>query len=627
MKTEPSFNSFPKADPNNNGLNNAAILTFSKDVLDALVKELTQNSIDALATRSSKLKIKIRMESIKKIEIPNIEQVDSILDKMIVYWHKQKQKDFVNFFKGAKQILESDSLHTFIFEDFNTKGLLGDCSSGTFKSLVVDEGVSDKDHKNSLGGFGIGKNAFFAFTGLQTVFYSSYNQEGYKFMGVTKLAEYEDENNTKRNNRIYYGQWQKALPDNTSDLNYINDDNLIPDFFKRNENGLSSFAIGVQNSDQWQMHTKQALIRNYWFLFENDLLEAEIDGEIINNSNYFNEATKIFIEDKSILSYIKTFKDPQINVKENIVHINNINILLREALPGDEYPNRIVIIRDGMMIKEVSPGVSGLPNNISGIIYCDNAEGNEILGKMEPPAHNDFVPYLLPKKSDLTENDGWQILKQIDNAKKKCVRMVKDQYNEPSSSVALIDELMSGLSDSISKGIGKGNAVISKEETFDIIKKEKEFELKFDSSEKTAVIPGNGNGKGEDGGRGGGSRGGGSGGGGSIKKGKRKKRNQALIKTSFFFSKSVGKTNQYKMIVYSDKDIDNTNISFSQYGDSGASSMSSVLLSVKDTAGSYNFRSDGSGYIIEGIKLKNNIRNVFDLEFEETEQSAFKFNN
>jgi hypothetical protein len=562
MKIQPTFNSFTKADPNNNGLNNAAILTFSKDVLDALVKELTQNSIDALATRNSKLKIRIRMEPVQKKGIPNIEQIDSILDKMIVYWNKQI--DFVNFFNDAKQILQSDSIHTFIFEDFNTKGLLGDCNSGTFKSLLIDEGVSDKDHKNSLGGFGIGKNAFFAFTGLQTVFYTSYNQEGCKFMGVTKLAEYKDENNKKRNNRIYYGQWQKDLPDDPTDLEYISDSSLIPDFFKRNENGLSSFAIGVQNSDQWQTHTKQALIRNYWFLFENDLLEAEIDGEIINNSNYFDEAEKIFIEDKSILSYIKTFKDPQIYVKENIAHINNINILLREALPGDDYPNRIVIIRDGMMIKEVFPGVSGLPNNISGIIYCDNPDGNEILGKMEPPAHNDFVPFLLPKKSDLTVNDGEKIIRQIDNAKKKCVRMIKEQYNESSSSVALIDELMSGLSDSISKGIGKGKAVISKDETFDIIKKEEEFELNFDSTNKTAVILGNGNGKVEFGGISSGSSKSGNSGGNS-KKGKSKKRNQTLIKTSFFFSKSDSKTNHYKMIVYADRDIDNTNISFTCY--------------------------------------------------------------
>lgn len=632
MQTKPSFNSFSKADPNDNGLNNAAILTFSKDVLDALVKELTQNSIDALVNRSSKLKIRIRMEPVPKKEIPNIEQVDSILDKMIVYW--DKQKDFVNFFNSAKQILQSDYLHTFIFEDFNTKGLKGDCKSGTFKSLVVDEGVSDKDHKNSLGGFGIGKNAFFAFTGLQTVFYSSFNEEGSKFMGVTKLAEYNDEVGSKRNNRIYYGKWNKDLPNDTKDLEYITDEELIPTCFRRYENGLSSFALGVPQSTDWQIHTKQALIRNYWFLFEKDLLEAEVDGETIKKSNYFDEAEKIFVDDKTIMSFIKTFKEPHIVEKNEIIHINNINILLREASPDDsfDYPNRIVIIRDGMMIKDVPPQVGGLPNNISGIIYCDDPEGNEILGKMEPPAHNDFVPYLLPKKSMLTENDGKLILKQIDEAKRNCVKKIKDKYNEPSSSVAMIDELISGLSDSLSKGSGQGKSVISKDESFYTIKKEKDFELKIDISAKTAAISDIEDGKQKkvnkntSGGSGGNGRGG-SGGDGIGNKRKLKKSNQFEIKTSFYFSKSTGKINFYKMIVHTEKDILETNISFTQYGDNGASSMSSILKSVKDNISSYKFRRNDNGYVIEGLNLKKNIKNVFDLEFEETEQSAFKFNN
>ena len=41
------FDAYKKEDPGNNGLNNASILTFSKDVVNALIKELTQNSIDA----------------------------------------------------------------------------------------------------------------------------------------------------------------------------------------------------------------------------------------------------------------------------------------------------------------------------------------------------------------------------------------------------------------------------------------------------------------------------------------------------------------------------------------------------------------------------------------------------
>ena len=89
--------------------------------------------------------------------------------------------------------------------------------------------------------------------------------------------------------------------------------------------------------------------------------------------------------------------------------LKKINILLREAEADVDYPNRIVFIRDGMMIKEYYPGIGGLPNTISGIIYCDNPEGNEILSHMEPPAHNDFLPYLLSKRCELTEKDGKSI--------------------------------------------------------------------------------------------------------------------------------------------------------------------------------------------------------------------------
>ena len=51
MNQLPSFDAYYKSDPNDNGLNDAAMLTFSKDKLNGLIKELTQNSIDAITQR------------------------------------------------------------------------------------------------------------------------------------------------------------------------------------------------------------------------------------------------------------------------------------------------------------------------------------------------------------------------------------------------------------------------------------------------------------------------------------------------------------------------------------------------------------------------------------------------
>jgi hypothetical protein len=634
MNQLPSFDAYYKSDPNDNGLNDAAMLTFSKDKLNGLIKELTQNSIDAITQRGTKLKIKVRLESINKNCIPNIEQLDNILDNLISYESWAAQKDFIKFFENSKKILKSNDLYMFSFEDYNTLGLIGNRSKGSFNKLLFAEGSSEKSHKNSLGGFGIGKNAFFGYSGLRTVFYSSLNLEGHKFMGVTKLAEYKDDLGKKKSNRIYYGLWNKE--EDVNEISHISNEDQIPAFFRRKEFGLSSYAIGVEKSDDWKDHAKQALIRNYWLLLETDMLEAEIGGDVLDKSNYYEEAIKTFKDDKSILSYIDTFREPHIEITEDIAYINKINIKLREAESQDEYPNKIVFIRDGMMIKEYSPGIGGLPNNISGIILCNNNEGNEILSHMEPPAHNDFLPSLLNEKCELTEKDGKLILKQIDDAKKKAVKLIKEKYNTPTTNVAIIDELLSGLTGAETKNNGTGKTKTNELESFNKIKPDKDYIVQIISNVKIAkvlnedptgtIVPKEAT---------------------KIpattpvkfpiitppeipqppvpRRPKLKTNNQ--IKASLYFSNAIDRHNMYKMVVYTNKDIKNTSLSFTQYGDSGGGTMTSELISVKDSVGDYKFKQIKGGYVIEGINLKKDIRNVFDIEFNEKEPSAFKFLN
>ena len=378
------FDAYKKEDPGNNGLNNASILTFSKDVVNALIKELTQNSIDAKEDGVKKVRVKVNMLEIDVAEIEDLDSLSQILVEMSSFWTNEKQDDFVKFFDNAINVIANGKLNVFSFEDFDTKGLDGDENSGSFKRLVYDEGVSDYKPDNALGGFGIGKNSFFALTALQTVFYSSYHsQRGHMFFGVTKLAEYVGADTFKRNNRVYYGDW-----DNNNRVQHVTDEKLIPNKFRRNENGLSSYALGVVLDPEWKKLVIQALIRNYWFLFEKDEIEAEVDGDIIDKDSYLTYASDSFANNDSILAYIQTYRSPEHIFPYDIHEIGEIKILLSEEPLGSsiEYPDKIVFIRDGMMIKEYNLRTRNLPNRIAGIIYCDNPEGNKILSKMEPPA-------------------------------------------------------------------------------------------------------------------------------------------------------------------------------------------------------------------------------------------------
>jgi hypothetical protein len=668
-----TFKSFPKIDPSDNGLNNASILTFEDDKINALIKEMTQNSLDALAEGEKKLKIKITQITLSKNDIPNWEALDKIFDYLIEYWGKQRQIAFSNYFREAQRKLNANEIIVFAFEDFKTTGLNGNMSQGSFRRLLLDEGVQgDKPVDGSLGGFGIGKNAIFALTPMQTVFYTSFNSEGIKFMGVSKLAEYLDESNIKKSNRIYYGDWKSETPNNPNDLKYISEYLEIPTPFRRNEFGLSTFAIGINSSSKWTTPVIRSLITNYWYRFLNDGIEVEIidfDGskKIINKENLDIESINMFTElthqdeafDKSILAYIKAFKEPQVDgIYSKIINIHEfgeikIHLIEQQEDESIEFPNKVVYIRDGMMIKEDSLGVGNLQKKIAGVIFCESVKGNKILSQMEPPAHDNFSPERLNRLGgELKESDGRNILKEINKAKKEAIKKLQEKYTISSRSSALVDEIFSGFTDSTALGTSDGISSISKKEEFYKRKKQKDDSIEKKTPEDLFIISegkiNNTSELGDNGGSGGGKpgpgtregngcvgpkQGIGNGGignlGGDNEKKKSMKRKDAEISVTFFFDRREDNRNIYLLVVRTSKDLENTHLSFSQIGDDGGNSRpTSKIHEITDLMGNkYDFTLNKNEYTIHNINLKSNEQNIFNCSLIETHKSAFKFLN
>lgn len=669
-----TFNAFPKPDPSDNGLNNAAILAFTKDPLNALIKEMTQNSIDALPQGVNKVRIRIRQFDILKQDIPNTDVLIAIFERLIEYWRDRKQTEFSNYFRNAQKILERDEISVFAFEDFNTKGLFGDTFGGDFKKLIMDEGVQgDKPAQGSLGGFGIGKNAFFNMTPMQTVFYTSFNDEGKKFMGVSKLAEYINGSGIRKSNRIYFGNWKEENPFQPDHLDFIKVDNEIPKCFRRTEYGLSSFAIGAKVPIEWTILVKQALVRNYWYRFLNDSIEAEIindEGitEIINKDNFDSLSEEVFKDeiDKSVLAYINAFKNPQKDgvFEKEIKHhdFGNIKIhLIEQPDESYEYPDKVLYIRDGMMIKQENKDVGQLPKKLAGVIFCNSIRGNEILSWMEPPAHDQFEPNRLARRTNkcycqtcsgsrgLNVSDGELILAEIKKAKKEAINNLKEKYSISSSSSEMVDEILSGFADPSASGTGSGKTSASDREEYFRRKIER---INFPGSKSQAEVnvvseqeEPSGRAAGTDGGSGSGKPGPGSrkgnsgvgpeegdgkGGRGNLGggNGKRKtiKRKDAEIAVTFFFDKEENSLNHYIMVVRTDKDLYNTHVSFSQFGDDGKSAPTSQLENIYDSSGlSYNFELLNSIYTVRDVDLLAGTQNVFYFSFKELKKSAFKF--
>jgi hypothetical protein len=435
-------------------------------------------------------------------------------------------------------------------------------------------------------------------------------------------------------------------------ISLINELNSIPSIFRRKETGLSQFVIGAEINEDWIENIKKAFISNYWFLFETNKLEVEIDGNILNEENYFKEAEKLFETDKSKenpISFIKTFKNPQIKKEKELYKIGNVKLFISEAKEEEKFPNRIVFLRDGMKIKSDSLGLSGLPLNIAGVMYCDNIFGNSVLAAMEPHAHNDFLPELVSKKqiNGITVNDAKKIIYEITEFKKEILNELKNKYSEESENVDLIDDLFSSI---LGSGIGSGNAkkLISENETFN--KKnlsQIDYIAKFNSSSKNSLINNNeDNFKGENDGEGIGTGKGGKGiiggtnkinskGGGAStdnEKVKSNRKNEKNISARFFLTNSKININYYNMILRSDDNFESFSIVIGQHGDSGKSEMTAILKKVLHDGNNIEFEEFGSsndkkiGYKIKNLQIKQGIPSIYELEIEEKTESALMLN-
>ena len=625
-----------------NGPRTAAVLTFSGDSSDSIVKELTQNSLDARVDRRGNLKIKISFKEVSKTSIPNFGQFEDILLQMEKYWNS-KSNQYKRFFETAKKSIEGSSVKMFVFEDFMTKGLEGNDKEGTFKNCVNDENVSGKTHSDSLGNHGIGKNSVFGYSGVHTVFYSSLNSDGeYKFKGVTKLGTYLDNENIKRSERTYYGK------ESENGVTLISKPEFIPGIFKRSETGLSQFVLGADLDEDWSDSIRRAFIENYWYLFEANKLTVHIDDEILNNDNYIEEAQRLFINNTSKenpIPFIKAYKEKEIFESREIHKIGKVNMYLLEAKEEDNFPNKVVFLRDGMKIKMDNLHVGGLPNNIAGVMFCDTIRGNSILGAMEPHAHNNFFPELVAKKEirDVTVGDAKQILKEINKFRRDVLLKVKEKYTHETESVDIVDELFSKIL-GFGSGTSSGKTTQTKDEAFYKKTVKIDFDCWFRSNERNSAVNineetdlGDGEGTGVGKGYGGtGERKGegmkkGEGGGSSKSKKKILGKIKHNITSRFFISQEMENENKYNLVLRANDDIPSMDLIIGQKGDSEhTKQMSADIIKAESNGIPLEFSkilnkdSEIVSFRINGVNIKEDKPEVIEITLKEKKKSALK---
>lgn len=397
------------------GLSDAGIETFRAYPFAAAARETGQNSRDVRYDATKPVRLTFDIVTIKSDEFPSIDQFRKAAQLCLKKSDKPKNEKEKGFFEQAVKVLNEPDIRILKISDFNTKGVHGPCEEGQpFHSLAKSDGVSTKDDINSGGSYGIGKNAVFALSDIQTAIFSTRyrdsadSAEHILCMGKTLFISHEDETGSPRRRK---GYWSKEgyMPLDSADE--------IPAWLVREEQGTSIFSVCMRESrTDWRYEMTAAVIINFFCAIERKEMEFEIDGGKIK----INRATlQPLFQDPKVREVVKKLNEEvsfetaktlhQCLIDEKsineVLDVEGLGKVSMRILLRDGLGYTIGIIRNGMYITDNLTFFNEpfkrfpLHREFSIVVEPHGATESEWFKRLEGPQHNDLSAERIPDPS------------------------------------------------------------------------------------------------------------------------------------------------------------------------------------------------------------------------------------
>lgn len=157
------------------GFNVAALDMFKSERLQALVREVIQNSLDARRDDLAPVEVRFTLDTVKDVGSAGFTELRKYFQAALKI---ERNEDAKAFYSRAITQVDDGVVVMLGVHDYNTKGLTGatynppsDPKSGPWLALVKGAGMTFKDSNSALGSFGHGSRAPFAMSELRTLFY------------------------------------------------------------------------------------------------------------------------------------------------------------------------------------------------------------------------------------------------------------------------------------------------------------------------------------------------------------------------------------------------------------------------------------------------------------------------
>ena len=379
------------------GPNNAGIANFAGDRAGGLVREITQNSIDARDDKSLPVQVvfEIRELSVQALDLHGLKRaLGASIESTAIDARYSKQ-----FRRGAKLLdraIKAKKITALRIVDSNTTGAPDrDGERDKWHSLTKTVGLSNKDSRDAAGSFGLGKHAPFAATDLRTVLYSTaYHENGpgsrlrRRFTGKSILVSHEVDGKPYRASGWLEHDREPAR------------DDAVPDEFQLVVPGTEIDILGFDGSDSgdWQTEAAASLVTHFFHALAHNNLRASVGSTAIN-SETLDAVVAETDQDGELQRFIRVSRSPTVESTE-IEGVGRVNLRIIVDDDGEHGKKSLALVRDaGMMITDrlgslritPSQAMFRIPRHWLGftaVVECLSEGKRSLLREAEGPRHD-----------------------------------------------------------------------------------------------------------------------------------------------------------------------------------------------------------------------------------------------
>lgn len=389
------------------GLQYAGFETFKGSPYASCARETGQNSRDAAVSKDIPVKVRFKLLNIPRKDVPFADRLQRAIEDCLK--EPQDKKTEEHLIRARRHVM-AETISVLEISDTNTTGLTGptDDPHSIFAALVKGDGVTLKADPTSAGSYGIGKNAAYAVSELQTVVYSSCwnspkdSDSHFAAQGRLRLISH-NAGATSYSAEGYWGNPGFAA---------VEDRNEVPSWMRRQELGTSIFSVGFRNDTDWEQRMVLSLATNFFAAIERSEIEfvvglapITIDAtsldHVLSSRQLYASAEAQDKEDsiQRAKTLLRCIRHP---TERHTIHVEGLGDFVLHILVDIGLRRGVHVIRNGIYITDnfghFKQPLRQFPGTKEFVAVLEPASGptgapaSTLLKRLENPSHDAFEP-------------------------------------------------------------------------------------------------------------------------------------------------------------------------------------------------------------------------------------------